>query len=393
MIALDQDDGCGEDGMRVIHVVPSIAEEASGPSYSVPRLCESLIETGVDVQLGVLDSPSAPVRLPYLKAFSLGLGPRRLGVSPRMRHWLEEQATSRKVDLIHNHSLWTMPNVYPGRACTRGRIPLVVSPRGTLSTWALNRNASQKKIFSWLLQAPMLRATSCFHATAESEYEDIRRLGFKQPVCILPNGIDLPPVAERAENSGPRVLLFLGRIHPKKGVDLLLRSWQSLADRYPDWELHIAGPDNVGHLEEMRTLAARLGLDRVVFRGPLYGEEKWQAYRNADLFVLPTHSENFGLTVAESLAAGTPVIVTKGAPWGDLERERAGWWIDIGVDPLVACLEEALALPAIHLAEMGRAGREWMKRDYSWERVGMQLLFSYRWLLGGGEKPPWVTLN
>lgn len=375
--------------MRVIHVVPAVTEEASGPSYSVPRLCESLIEAGVVVHLATLDQGPLPVSLPYLKAFPLGIGPRRLGASPSMRRWLVEEAASGRVDLIHNHSLWMMPNVYPGRACRRGRCLLVVSPRGTLSTWALRRSALQKKIFWRLLQAPVLQAAACFHVTAESEYEDIRRLGFLQPVCILPNGIDLPPFAE-VPKVGRRVLLFLGRMHPVKGVDSLLRSWQSVEHRFPDWELHLAGPDNGGYLAEMQGLAAELRLERVVFRGKLLGEEKWRAYRSASLFVLPTYSENFGMTVAEALAAGTPTIVTKGAPWGGLKEQGAGWWIDIGVDPLVACLEQALGLPEMRLAEMGRAGREWMKRDYSWDRIGTQVSLAYRWLLEGGEAPPWV---
>ncbi|MHB8159798.1 MAG: glycosyltransferase [Thermoleophilia bacterium] len=378
--------------MRVIHVVPAITEEAAGPSYSVPRLCESLIGTGVDVELVALDWAAMPVRLPYLKTFPLGLGPRRLGVSPSMRRWLKQEVTSGRAEIIHNHSLWMMSNVYPGNSVRDSRCRLVVSPRGTLSARALGVNALQKKIFWHVLQAPALRASACFHATAESEYEDIRRLGFRQPVCILPNGIDVPSL-EETPNSGRRQLLFLGRIHPIKGIDILLHAWQAVEDRFPDWELHISGPANGGYLTEMQALAAQLRLERVVFPGPLFGVEKLRAYRAASLFVLPTHSENFGMTVAEALAVGTPAIVTKGAPWGGLEKQGAGWWIDIGVDPLVACLEQALATPPTHLAEMGRAGREWMLRDYFWERIGAQLSVVYHWLLEGGEPPPWVRLD
>ena len=378
--------------MRAIHVVPAITEEAAGPTYSVPRLCESLISTGVDVQLAALDWGAMPVRLPYLKTFPLGLGPRRLGVSPRMRRWLKQEVTSGRVDVIHNHSLWMMPNVYPGNAVRHSRCRLVVSPRGTLSAWALGRNALQKKIFWHVLQAPMLRAAACFHATAVSEYEDIRRLGFRQPVCILPNGIDVPPL-EGALKSGRRQLLYLGRIHPVKGIDNLLHAWRAVEDRFPEWELCVAGPDNRGYLAEMQALAGQLRLKRVEFADPLFGEDKLRAYRAASLFVLPTHSENFGMTVAEALAAGTPAIVTTGAPWSGLVKQGAGWWIDIGVDPMVACLEQALATTPTRLEEMGRVGREWMLRDYSWERIGAQLSWVYRWLLEGGEPPPWVRLD
>jgi len=378
--------------MRVIHVVPAIAEEAAGPSYCVPRLCESLIGTGVDVQLATLDSAVMTAHLSYLKTFPLGFGPRRLGVSPKMRRWLKQEVVSGRVEIIHSHSLWMMPNVYPGTAVRDSRCRLVVSPHGTLSAWALGLNALQKKIFWHALQALPLRVAACFHATGESEYEDIRRLGFRQPVCILPNGIDVPSLEETGSN-GRRQLLFLGRIHPIKGIDNLLHAWQAVENRFPDWDLHIAGPGNGGYLAEMQALAAQLGVERVIFRGPLFGEEKLRTYRAASLFVLPTHSENFGMTVAEALAAGTPAIVTKGAPWGGLEKQGAGWWIDIGVEPLVECLEDALGMSSAHLTEMGRAGREWMLRDYSWERIGAQLSGVYNWLLEGGETPQSVRLD
>jgi len=378
--------------MRVIHVVPAIAEEASGPSYSVPRLCESLITNGVDVSLASLDWAPMPSKPPYLKTFPLGLGPRRLGISPPMRRWLNDEVSSARVDVMHSHSLWMMPNVYPGRACQLGRCHLVVSPRGTLSAWARQRNAVQKRLFWRWLQAPAIRAAGCLHATAESEYEDIRRLGFSQPICILPNGIDLPPL-EQGIRAGRKQLLFLGRIHPTKGIDILLRAWEAVAHRHTDWELHIAGPDNGGYLPEMRTLATQLRLDRVVFRGPLFGEDKLRAYGNASLFVLPTRSENFGMTVAEALAAGTPVIVTQGAPWAGLAEQGAGWWIEIGLDPLVAGLEQALSTSPERLEEMGRAGHQWMQRDFSWQQIGARFLATYRWLLHGGEPPPWVRVH
>lgn len=378
--------------MRVIHVVPAITDEASGPSYSVPRLCESLIATGVDAQLAALDWAPVPPNLPYLRTFPLGFGPRRLGVSPIMRNWLDAEADSGRTDLIHNHSLWMMPNVYSGRACRSGRSRLMVSPRGTLSDWALNRSTLQKTIFWRLWQYPALRAAACFHATAESEFDDIRRVGFAQPVCILPNGIDVPPL-ERNQTGDRRQLLFLGRIHPKKGIEVLLRAWHAVESRFPDWELRVVGPDNGGHRIEMETLAAQLGTARVVFCGPLFGAEKLRAYRAASLFVLPTHSENFGMSVAEALSAGTPAIVTRGAPWKGLEINGAGWWIDIGVDPLVACLERAMLTPPANLAEMGRAGRDWMLRDYSWDRIGVQVSVTYRWILEGGVVPPWVRIN
>jgi glycosyltransferase involved in cell wall biosynthesis len=219
-------------------------------------------------------------------------------------------------------------------------------------------------------------------------------LGFRQPVAIIPNGIDVPALVQGT--GGPlRTLLFLGRIHPIKGIDMLLHAWARIMRRFPDWQLLVAGTDvgydeKGGYLPEMKALAARLHLERLEFIGPRYGEAKLAAYRAAELYVLPTHSENFGITVAEAQAAGTPVIVTKGAPWGGLETHGSGWWIEIRMDALIVCLETALALPRNELAQRGMRGREWMLLEYSWQTVAHKMQKTYHWLTQGGTPPNWV---
>ncbi len=375
--------------MRLTHIVSSISEEAAGPSYSVVRLCESLIAEGQDVTLGVLDRTPMASLPQFVKAFPLGLGPSRLGCSPEMRYWLTAQAKSRCVEIIHNHGLWMMPNVYPGLVAKRHNISLVISPRGALSEWAFSHGSFVKRPFWPLVQKPALTATVCFHATGEPECQDIRRMGFHQPVAIIPNGIDIP-VLESKRRGNSRTLLFLGRVHPSKGLDILLPAWRAVQERFPDWRLIIAGPDNGGYLSTMQDLAAQLQLQRIEFVGAMKGRQKWEAYQTADLFVLPSYSENFGMTVAEALASGIPAIVSKGAPWRDLEEKRAGWWIDIGIDPLVTCLNHALDQSPETLAEMGKRGRAWMQWEFAWERVGAMMSQTYEWILKGGEKPAWV---
>jgi glycosyltransferase involved in cell wall biosynthesis len=378
--------------IRAIHVVTNVAEEASGLSNAVRSQCEALIDAGEEVQLAALDWSPHSWKPSFLKEFPLGVGPRRLGRSPQMLRWLRQIVLSEQAEIIHSHSLWRMPNVYAGWATRGKKCRLIVSPHGTLSKRALDESAQAKRIFWWLLQQPAIRHVACFHATAESEFEDIRRAGFQQPVCVIPNGIDVHAAREKSFGSR-RKLLYLGRIHPIKGIDFLLHAWRQLFDRFPDWDLQIVGPDDGGYLPRLKTLATEMRLRRVEFSGPRYGEEKWRAYHEAELFVLPTHSENFGLSVAEALATGTPAIVTRGAPWSKLEPHGAGWWIDVGTDPLVACLEEAMTRPREDLIARGALGREWMAQEFSWERVGMMMDQTNRWLLSGGEMPEWVHLD
>lgn len=382
-----------QSGMHLIHVTPSISEEASGPSYSVKRLCEAVMAAGADVTLAALDW--APMQVPpsFLKTFPIGFGPRRLGRSPAMRHWLEKRVRSGATALLHNHGMWQMNAVYPGQIAAKFGLPYVVSPRGTFSKYAMSSGSQFKPLFWRLLQEPSLRAASCFHATAQSEYEDIRRMGFRQPVAVIPNGVDIPVLGEKSHHSR-RTLLYLGRIHPEKGLDMLLPAWRAVQERFPDWQLRLVGGDEGGihggggYLAQMREFAAKLGLERIEFAGPLYGDQKWKAYVDADLFVLPTYSENFGMSVAEALGAGTPAIVTKGAPWGGLEVHGAGQWIDIGLVPLVTSLETMLSHPTEYLAAMGQRGREWMFRDYSWAPIGQQMADVYQFMLGHIVAPP-----
>jgi len=378
--------------MHVIHTVPAISEESSGPSYSVVRLCESLIPEGENVTLAALERMPMDAAPSFLKTFPPGFGPRRLGCSPAMLHWLRQQAGAGNVQVIHNHSLWMMPNVYPGRVARQYGIPYIVAPRGTMSAWAKASGSKLKRFFWPLVQRPSLAAVTCWHATAKSEYEDIRRLGFRQPVMIIPNGIDIPELVLKQE-SRQRTLLFLGRVHQKKGLDLLLPAWQAVQDRFPDWRLRIVGPDNKGYLLRMQRLARKLGLKRIEFSGALYGARKLRAYQEADLFILPTYSENFGLSVAEALAGGTPAIVTMGAPWAGLKVHGAGWWIDIGLDPLVTCLEAALGHTTDTLKEMGLRGRNWMEAEYAWEHIGRKMAETYRWMIHGGNTPAWVIME
>lgn len=379
--------------MNVVQVVSTVGSEASGPAYSVPGLSRALARLGHEVRLlSVLGAALSAER-----GFSHAVYPRarlveRLWRSPELRAELERLTP--QAEVLHSHGLWVMPNVYPGWVRRAPSTPLVISPRGTLSSWALGHSRWRKRLAWLLLQGKVVRGATCLHATAEDEYHDVRRAGLTQPVCVIPNGIDVPLLtAEPPSDAGPNTLLFVGRLHVKKGLDQLLLAWARLAPRRPNWRLHIAGPDDGGHEAELRALAAELRLPRVVFSGPVYGEEKHALYRRAALHVLPSHSENFGMTVAESLAQGTPVITTHGTPWSGLVREGCGWWIELGVEPLAHALEAATALPRETLRAAGERGRAWMRRDFSWDTIALSMVEVYAWLRSGGAAPASVRLD
>jgi glycosyltransferase involved in cell wall biosynthesis len=362
----------------------------------VPRLCEALAAAGTETTLFSVAEKESGQRAFYHKGYhncsfacDYARIPllRRLRISRALSNALHRAALT--ADVIHNHGLWVMPNISAGSAAASALTPLVVSPRGMLAPEALAFSRWKKRAFWALLQGSVIRDAACIHVTSEQEYEEIRDFGLTNPVAIIPNGIDLPELA-RSQSAAPaveRVVLSLGRIHPKKGLARLVHAWSKVEARYPAWWLRIAGPPELGHDDELRALVVSLGLTRISIEGPIYGEAKTSAYRCADVFVLPTLNENFGLTVAEALVAGTPVISTKGAPWGGLERERCGWWIEQGIEPLAAALAHAMALPREALKAMGDKGRKWMARDFSWDGVGRSMLDVYLWLASRAEPP------
>lgn len=383
--------------MNVIQIVPSVVVESSGPSYSVPALCKGLASVGCDVSLRFLDDiPPQLVHAPY-EALTY---PRRevfirnLGRSPDMLAALRDAA--RTADILHSNGLWMMPNVYPAWVTRRlrqrkenPRLKLVTSPRGALAKWSLAKGKWKKRIFGVLLQYPALRLTDMFHATSEKEYEEIRARGYRQPVAIIPIGMDVPEVESCVKEDAGRVrkVLFFGRLHKVKGVERLVYAWGEVAK--DGWELVIAGPD-CGMLEELKRIVAERKLPRVSFVGEINGHAKYEFLAGGDIYVLPSDTENFGVTVTESLASGTPVIASQGTPWQGLEREKCGRWIPIGVEPLAVALKEIMAMSDEERAAMGARGREWIRREFSWKGIGVQMKVAYEWLLGNAICPSCV---
>ena len=242
-------------------------------------------------------------------------------------------------------------------------------------------------------QSKVLTRSSCLVATSEAEYEDIRRLKLRNPIAIVPHSYDLPEVFDHLVLDGRRRVLYLGRIHPIKGLHNLVEAWAKIENRFPEWELHMVGPGLPKHVEDLQGLIKSKGLTRAVLRDGVYGEEKAREYRQAELFVLTSFSENFAMTVAESLGYQVPAIVSKGAPWKGIEEHQCGWWIDIGVDPLVNALEVACSRSPAHLGAMGKLGRTWVGDEFHWRKLANQMRDVYAWVLGDGPIPDAVRTD
>lgn len=389
--------------LHVIHTVASLRKSAGGPSCAVTSLCAALNQIGLSIDLFSQDIPAAApddenvmpsadgVRTTLIKAVHLPLV--RMSYAPTLGAALRERGAALKNGVFHDNGLWLPINHTVASVARQLNIPLIITPHGMLEPWAINHKAWKKRLAWHLYQRRDLESAAVLHATAAQEAESFRQIGLRQPIAIIPNGTDLPEWRDLTYPKGsPRKMLFLSRIHQKKGLLELVQAWKTI--KPIGWKMIIAGPDEGGHQKIVEAAIHQAGLqDDFEFTGPVYGAEKETLYRSAEIFVLPTFSENFGLVVAEALACGVPVITTKGAPWQGLHTHRCGWWIDIGVEPLVAALREAMNLPPDTLRDMGQRGRAYVERDFGWPGIAEQMLSVYQWVLGQGERPDGVRTD
>lgn len=394
--------------ISVCQVVASVNLRTGGPAVSVPALADRLAACSVESWIATLDYPGlgpmadAP-RARFVVERPSALARALRGWSPRFACRLDALAR-RQLDIVHNHGLWMHPNVAARRAAQDARIPLVISPRGMLEPWSMQFGAAKKRAAWIAYERRNLRAAAAFHATSRDEAQSVRSVGLRAPIAVVPNGVDVDAFAAPArrevlekrfpELRGKRWVLFLSRLHRKKGVDLLVDAWCGVAAQFPDAHLVLAGPDEEGMAGALREKLAAGGCDaRASIIGPLEGAEKSAALGNASLLVLPTASENFGIVVAEALASGVPVVTTRGTPWRELQEERCGWWIEQRRDALEGALCGALAMPESELREMGTRGRCLVERRYSLDEAASRMASVYRWILGVGERPTCVVAD
>lgn len=285
--------------------------------------------------------------------------------------YIRKKIVENKIDLIHLHGIWHPLGYWLSKVAREYNIPYIIQPRGMLENWSLNHKKLKKDLALKLYQNSVLFNASGFIATSSQEAQSIRNFDVSSPVAVIPNGVEsAKTIGFPRDLSNPRIALFLARIHPKKGLFDLLRAWARL--KPIGWILRIVGPDENGHLAEVESLASRLNLNHLVeFVGPVYDDERAHQYLSANLFILPTYSENFGLSIVEALSYGLPVLTTTGTPWSVLVDNKCGWWVEPGEDSLFAVLPSALYLSDSDLTEMGTRAKQLASR-FDWKSVASQ---------------------
>jgi len=383
--------------MRILHVVAGLPRAGGGLSEVVPRLACEAVRLGHQATIATVTYGGDLGSAAALEAEAAGVKITRFSPTPpgviffswemlaQLHHLIHT------ADVVHVHANWTFPVWWACRCALREGKPLVMSPHGCLDPVRLAHSAWKKRV-AGVLDRHCLRRATAIHATSETErgwiasYLGKARVHGSEPrVVVIPNGVELPIAARPSAQSADRVrqVLYLGRLHPVKGLELLISAWAIASRGLPPqqpWRLTIAGPDEQGTLAGLEQQTHALGLTNVVFSGPLYGMEKSQALANSDLLVLPTRSENFGLIVAEALAAGIPVITTKAAPWSEIEG-NCGWWVDVNVDAIAKALVVAMLLSDDDRATLGACGRDLVVAKYQWANVGRSMVELYQELV------------
>ncbi len=400
--------------MDVLFLSPSLSRNAGGIFEIEKSLAHALSGYAVEVQaLGLHDSNWeedkagwAPLKATVVPVF----GPTSFGYAPALNRVLAGSS----FDVLHLHAMWMYPSLVAHRAKKIRKCPLMVTPNGMLEPWALNNSAWKKKVAGFIYENRMLNGASCLQANTEKELRDFRAYGLVKPVCIIPNGVDLPDVNifKPAASHEKKILLFLGRLHPKKGLPNALRAWSKICrgKQGRGWQFVIAGWDRGGHEAELKQLCAGLGIPyaevkaadfcdpasgyggqaSVVFTGPAFGEAKDKLFGRADAFLLPSFSEGLPMAVLEAWGHRVPVVMTAQCNLPEGFAAKAAWQTDTSSEGLTRTLQVLLDTSDADRLEFGLNGRKLVEERFSWPMVASQMKLVYDWLLGGGEPPPSV---
>jgi len=391
--------------MKVIQAIPQIGNNMGGVvsviANSVPELKRLGVETVVVGQIWPGEDPANSALTPLDHHYVLTKDTSGYGVSLELVRDLKRLAKTS--DIVHCHGLWMFTNYATYAAAKSARKPYIVTVHGMAEPWILSRSQAKKKAVDNLFQMQSLQTAACVHAICEPELTSIRNYGVKAPIAVIPNGVNPAhfenlPARDAFEGGFPSLqgkkrLLFMARLHPKKGVIPLLGAWKIVAQDFPDWQLVIAGPDEKGHQAEVEAKISEEQLgESVTLTGMVSGERKREALASADAFILPSFSEVLGISVMEAMVCGVPVILTPGCNFPEVAQARAGFEVPPTPDDLAGAIRSMLCASDQDRAAMGARGRELILSTYTWAKVAAQFKQLYEWTVGGGEPPSFVRM-
>ena len=376
--------------MRICIFTTSIDKKGGGPSRSVPILARGLSEVGVKTTL--LTGYSSEMNTHLLDGTSVEVKTIPQNISIRQ---LERVLLEGRYDLIHGQNLWIPLYHKMARVARKHGIPYMMTPRGCLEPWCMRQKRLKKLIAFHLYQKKDLQRASCVLATAKMEADNMRALGISTPIAIIPNGIDVSEYPCRplsSKNSVRKQIVFLSRIHEKKGIEFLIEAWEQLHRKYSDWNVVIAGNGEEAYIADLKKMIKDKGLDSCIkIIPPVFGEDKRKLYCESALFVLPTFSENFGMVIAEAMSCGVPVITTNGTPWQELNDLKLGWCINLSLDSLAKAISEAIDLGIDSLFEMGLQCSRHIFDTYQYKEVALKNQMVYEWIVNSKNKPNFIV--
>jgi glycosyltransferase involved in cell wall biosynthesis len=370
--------------MKVFLSVASLDSRYGGPAFSVMHLANALAKKNLDVCLWAADrSRPNTINLDelhpqlQLPVGSLDAALAQFGIP----------------DIFHDNGIWWAHNRHIARRSQKFGIPRLVSLRGMIEPWAL-QHKRWKKFWAWhLYQHRHLQMATCFHGTALKEAEHARKLGLSPHCFTIPNGVDIPSVptiSRLVDRSKPLTALFVGRLHPVKGLEPLIEAWSQV--RPQGWQVKIAGPDENNYQAQLQTTIDRHSLNaQFEFLGLVDPTQKKALLEQADLLIQPSYTENFGMAIAEALAHGVPVLTTTGTPWAQIAEAGCGWWVAPTVPSFVTTLAQATTIDRVELARMGQIGKSLITDNYSWTSVANCFLDVYQQMLTADPLPKTKT--
>lgn len=381
--------------MKILHYIPSIDETSGGVGAYMQLLTREL---GKLCDLHVVTHKGSRERV--LKNCIVHYIPYKWKPWNNCKKEFKSILEEIRPDVVHVNCCWQPVSALIAQWAKATGYKVVYTPHGMLEPYALHRHFWTKKLFAILLyQKKGIQVADLIHATADTEKANLTKLGWNKNIHVVANCIQIDEIGMKTSWKRNKDILFLSRVHPKKGINFLIEAVEQLKNEFAGYTFTIAGPGEDAYIHELKTLVHQCSLllsedikpdtlkpETPVFDfiGPVFGDAKWPLYRKTDLFVLPTYSENFGIVVPEALASGTPVITTYGTPWAELNDVHCGWCTDIGTKPTVEALLKFLTCSDIELQEMGRRGRKLVEDKYTSVAIAKEFYEMYQ-QLGIGE--------